>query len=596
MTKSKSAAFSKISDFQPSFLIQIVSLFGILFLATAIRLFLIDHKGFEIFGAEVAIFGLMGKHILEGEWMTFVYGQGYTGALEGYLSALFFILRGIHIESVYFASVTVYAAFLSAHYFLIRKVFSWLAAVFSTLWLAVSPWQLTWNSVYTNGGYVGAMFFGSLFLYAVSERKKFWAGIFLGMAIWTQNVGGLYALCLLLYLGFQNPETLKQIRKNIWNFLRVRISSLFIPLRWFFLFIHVIIAIYCLLSLCAVFYSGSHIAFGNLTIPLPTTPFYMKKIKLIVAVLVLEGFVLLCASKGIRFFKEQIQKWKLLGFGFLLGYSPVLIHLLRGAPYGNYERFSDLGVIRLKDFIPHLIFHIREGFWQGILGVCEAAWIFGSLSRFSSWVVFILTLGFLFLGVVHFLNRKKKPWNSRMLYPWIFCGIYLLLCLSVDVHAERYYVPFFHGISLLIAFGVLFLRQAWGRRVYFLFAILITGQGINNYFYIRSIPDKTLLKADYQNVLEELRSKNILGGYAENHRIATALTFLSREERKIVFIHSKAQIYPDHNQFVENLSDVVYIFQRHLPKGTAFEEGLKQKGIHYQRNDLNELTLYYLKN
>jgi len=44
--------------------------------------------------SDQAINGLMGRHILRGEFPIFFYGQDHTGALENYLAALSFALFG----------------------------------------------------------------------------------------------------------------------------------------------------------------------------------------------------------------------------------------------------------------------------------------------------------------------------------------------------------------------------------------------------------------------------------------------------------------------------------------------------------------------
>ena len=70
-----------------------LGLVGILAIALALRLFFVltPHG---IIDADEAIVGLMGRHVLRGEFPVFYYGQSYMGGLEAHLAALAFALGG----------------------------------------------------------------------------------------------------------------------------------------------------------------------------------------------------------------------------------------------------------------------------------------------------------------------------------------------------------------------------------------------------------------------------------------------------------------------------------------------------------------------
>src|SRR5690348_13420174 len=91
-----------------------------LFLAFAIRFFILIQRGFEIFNADHAVIGLMAKHIMEGHPMVYFYGQGYMGSLEAFVAALFFSFFGMDIWVLQCAPLFFYLAFLVVNYFFVK--------------------------------------------------------------------------------------------------------------------------------------------------------------------------------------------------------------------------------------------------------------------------------------------------------------------------------------------------------------------------------------------------------------------------------------------------------------------------------------------
>jgi hypothetical protein len=66
---------------------------SVLLAGLALRLFFV-FTTHAVLDADEAIVGLMGRHILHGEFPIFFYGQKYMGSLEAHLGALGFALGG----------------------------------------------------------------------------------------------------------------------------------------------------------------------------------------------------------------------------------------------------------------------------------------------------------------------------------------------------------------------------------------------------------------------------------------------------------------------------------------------------------------------
>lgn len=171
---------------------------------------------FYLFNADInsdeAIVGLMGKHILEGEFPVYYYGQDYMGALEAYLSAVAFFIFGsspLILKMVpFFCSIL----FVITTFFLVKKLADESTGIFAMLFTAIPPYFLTVWSNAARGGYMETLLFGNLIFILtikliISKNKQnitlILLGIVCGVSWWVDQLVCYYILsafiCVLIY-------------------------------------------------------------------------------------------------------------------------------------------------------------------------------------------------------------------------------------------------------------------------------------------------------------------------------------------------------------------------------------------------------------
>lgn len=164
--------------------------------------------------SDEAVVGLMGIHILRGEYPIFFWGEPYCGPIESYLAALFFFFLGPSRLSLNLAPAVFSILFLFAAYRFARAAFGREAGLVSLLLLALGPPFLVWHSVLARGNYAENLFLGVV-LFAVSVRTiearteaARWRGIFIfaflaGVAWWVsfQAVHFILACSLVFVVG-----------------------------------------------------------------------------------------------------------------------------------------------------------------------------------------------------------------------------------------------------------------------------------------------------------------------------------------------------------------------------------------------------------
>ncbi|MSR77654.1 MAG: hypothetical protein EXS63_05450 [Candidatus Omnitrophica bacterium] len=577
-----------------------MELFFLLLVAALPRLYLIFQRGFEISGPDITTFGLMAKHILEGHWMVYYYSQVYTGALKAYVSALYFLLLGTNLTSVYLACLTVYLGMLTAHYFWVRKVWGRQIAFLSGLWLAFSSWQITHYCVST-GGYVGAMLFGSLFMYfaataQVNRRHRFLAGLFLGLALWTQPISILYPIALWISKRKSLGSSIQLELKRVLRHLFAVDSKFPIPIKLFFILGNTVILGYGLWSLTCMLIPKNMLRQFLPEIWILQTPFYIAKLKMAAFFMLFQGAIMFLWKQGAGKCREWILKRKETFFGLLLGYAPALLYIVMGKPYGTYSRLDDSGMIPFQNLHSHLSFVFREGLVESFGGFYPSAGSFGWKSMLPSTIALVWNLGFFGFALFYFFIKKKS--HGPKAFPGYFLALLFGIYILSELEAHRYFRVGYQSAALVAGYGMLTLikyRKKWGLL---LITLGFMSQGVNEFWYIQSIPKQTSLQADYQEISKLMQERGVLGGYGENERLASALTFLSREKIKIIIYGAQGKhkvIYPPHERFVNKLERVAYVFKKESERRTPFEHRLAQMSWPYEVIRLNENDVYFCK-
>ncbi len=129
------------------------------------------------FNSDEAIVGLMARHILNGQWPVFFYGQAYMGSLDASLVALGFALLGEAVWVIRLVQALLYGATILTTAALGWSIFrsAWVAWVAAAL-LAVPSVNVMLYTTVSLGGYGEALLIGNLLM-------------LLALRVWRQGKG-----------------------------------------------------------------------------------------------------------------------------------------------------------------------------------------------------------------------------------------------------------------------------------------------------------------------------------------------------------------------------------------------------------------------
>jgi Dolichyl-phosphate-mannose-protein mannosyltransferase len=119
---------------------------------------------YPVLDSDQAVVGLMGLHILKGEFPIYFWGEPYSGTLESYLAAVIFFLFGVSRWSLELAPFSFSLVFLVLTWRLGRVVFGPAVGILSLTLVAIPPMLLTWHSVLARGNYIENLVLGNLIL------------------------------------------------------------------------------------------------------------------------------------------------------------------------------------------------------------------------------------------------------------------------------------------------------------------------------------------------------------------------------------------------------------------------------------------------
>ena len=159
--------------------------------------------------SDMAINGLMARHILDGAFPVFFYGQPYCGSLEAFWAAPFFLLFGADRFTLNLSILVLSLFFLGAVILLARRVLdsqgAWLAALFT----ALPSYYLIHHSVLARSAYIEIPLLGTLLFILTLKATQgnrpspaiFLAlGLLSGAAAWTHFLSIFYLIPLGLFL------------------------------------------------------------------------------------------------------------------------------------------------------------------------------------------------------------------------------------------------------------------------------------------------------------------------------------------------------------------------------------------------------------
>jgi len=220
---------------------DLIALILIIFLVSAVHVPYLVHN-YGLMESDEAIPALMGKHIAEGKIPAlYYYGALFQGSLPQHFYALLFKLFGFSAFMAKLAAYLAFAAFLCAHFFLLKEIFSltfaWLVCFFYVL-----PFQhLIISSFDLGSGFPVVFLFGSLIFYLTYlisyENKDRWIaplGFFAGLAFWTHQISFIFILIASLFLVFHFKFQWKKYIKIIFYFLIGIFPILMSEIAWRF--------------------------------------------------------------------------------------------------------------------------------------------------------------------------------------------------------------------------------------------------------------------------------------------------------------------------------------------------------------------------
>jgi len=194
---------------------------GILILAAALKVGLLLADAIP-FNADEAVVGLMARHILQGMWPTFFYGQAYMGSLDASLVAGAFTLFGPRVEAIRLVQLLLYLGTVFTTIILARRILGPRPALLAGLFMAIPTVNLTLYTTVSLGGYGEALLIGNLLLIAaaaVADRPdRIWIypvwGFLSGLGLWAFGLTLIYVLPTALLIAWSSFSDGERTRRN----------------------------------------------------------------------------------------------------------------------------------------------------------------------------------------------------------------------------------------------------------------------------------------------------------------------------------------------------------------------------------------------
>ncbi|HHH40894.1 MAG TPA: hypothetical protein ENK56_02680 [Chloroflexi bacterium] len=180
-------------------------------------------SGAVSFNSDEAVVALMARHILEGKWTFFFYGQRYMGSLDALLIAGAFAFLGPSVGAVRLVQVGLFTGVLLTTYGLAWHFYrDRFVATTAALLVALPPVLFTLYTTATLGGYGEALLFGNGLLWAghrlsregrLTDRPAFLLGVWAGLAFWAFGLVVVYLVPLFAFLLLRSSSETPPYRR-----------------------------------------------------------------------------------------------------------------------------------------------------------------------------------------------------------------------------------------------------------------------------------------------------------------------------------------------------------------------------------------------
>lgn len=170
---------------------------------------------FPLLDSDQAITGLMGMHILKGEFPVFFWGQAHCGVLESYIASVLFFFFGSSRFVLNMAPALVSGLFIYLFYRLVLAMFGMERAFYALGLMAITPFYLTWHSVLARACYIESLTLGVMILlltFSLSyskvsgKRYFFLLGFFSGISFWVHFFAIFYLIPASLFIWLKDKK------------------------------------------------------------------------------------------------------------------------------------------------------------------------------------------------------------------------------------------------------------------------------------------------------------------------------------------------------------------------------------------------------
>ena len=482
------------------------------------------------FDSDEAVEGLMARHVLNGEFPAFFWGQAFKGVPEVYASAGAFALFGSSVAILKAVTLAFFAAYVALNFVLLDKIASRWIAVSASLLLIAAPPALVFWSLDASAEYVLIMLLGTTLLllaqpdsFARPEREQrplLAIGLVIGAGLWIHQLFVVYLIPLGVILSLRN-EWWKSLRPATLNRFALALAA--------------IAGVYLVLGVIAFLAGGFVWHVGSLTVS-ATAPQKMARIAL--AILVMAAIVQVASSTSAAHMHQALRRYWPLAAGFLIGYSPVLLYSLLVEPARSPARVANLQ--QLVAAAPDILGNIVP-----ILAGFKTPPTAERLPLPAIAIVPLVTALFVFL----WSSRRRLLTDFFVLFVIFYPLLFLASGAYLDTQSYRYFIPWYAGLVVAWAAGSLALTR--GRTIaasIIVAAIVSTNAWQQALWYQKLQPDTQSLAT-----IECLKRNGIRGGYAE-YWTAYKLTFIA-QENIVVAPTDGIDRYPKYTEHVRSLPD-----------------------------------------
>jgi hypothetical protein len=519
-------------------------LFALLFAALAIaaRLpFLVTGK--IPFDSDEAVEGLMARHVLNGEFPAFFWGQAFKGVPEVYVAAGAFALFGTSVVLLKGVTLAFFAAYIALNFALLDKLASRWLAVTATSLLIFAPPALVFWSLDASAEYIVIMLLGSLLLLLclrledtakgesqASKGLLAAMGLVAGLGLWVHQLFVVYLFPIAVILTLQS---------DWWRQREFGRPNIFVVV------IAGIAGVYVALGVIAFLTGGFSLRFGPVALS-ATAPQKMLRIAVAIGALAIAFHAL--RTLTLEQVGALIRHYWPMAIGFLAGYLPVAIYSIAVEPARSPARNANLR--QLWNAAPDLLGNVIPILSGFKIATTERLSIpsIAALPVIAALVAYLWSCRARLARLVTLRAIDASIASDFFALFVVFVPVLFLVSGAyVDTQSYRYLIPWYAGLSVAWSAGSLTLAR--GRKsmalaiVGTILAVHVWQQTI---WYMKLQPDARSLA-----LVDCMKQNGIRGGYAE-YWTAYKLTFLAKEE-VIIAPTDGVDRYPSYTHFVQSL-------------------------------------------